>query len=234
VSGITIGMAIDVTFGVADRSGLRTDRTGQSRTAGLLSLLYIADLAPERGRRDVACGSEVAASSGSVPSVAAGPLVPGTKATARVDLAVEHEHFHQLFLLDVNVAFVPFELENPASLLVGGGTNVAASGNGGHVNGPRWCRVLPRPDVLRFAIRLLLATQVKDESIMIDRHDLVALVIFRPTRQRVVGLALERGWVTPLSNEIDRHSFVSGMRLAADDHDRHCNREAREGRHRHK
>lgn len=161
--------------------------------------------------------------------------VLGTKATAaRVDLAVKHEHLHRLFLLDVNVALVPFELERPASLLVWGGTNVAASGNGRHVGGARWSRVMRRTDVLGFAVSLLLATQVEDEAILVDRHDLVALVVLRPTRQRVVGLALERGWVTPLADEVDRHSFVGSMRMAADHHDRRCAGEAGEGRHRHR
>src|SRR5450759_2244101 len=92
--------------------------------------------------------------------------VLGTKATAaRVDLAVKHEHLHRLFLLDVNVALVPFELDRQTSLLVWGGTNVAASGNGRHVGGARWSRVMRRPDVLGFAVRLLLATQVEDEAI---------------------------------------------------------------------
>ena len=89
------------------------------------------------------------------------------------------------------------------------------------------------PGVLGFAVRLLLATHVEDEAILVDRHDLVALVVFRPARQRVVGLAFGRGWVAPLADEVDRHSSVGGMCLAAD-HDRRGASEAGEGRHRHR
>jgi hypothetical protein len=54
-----------------------------------------------------------------------------------------------------------------------------------------------RPNVLGFAVRLVLAAHVEDESMLVDRHDLVALVVFRPTLPilRAVNGCMRPVWV---------------------------------------